>query len=117
MRRDPRHWKPYYTNSATETFDLQYSLSDRVRYYWTVPEVQAACEALLVNLKSHGIPLTLLSQYLPLQYAEVRAGALATDPREILIDAVAQALKGYANACRPAARAAEEASAKAGSLR
>jgi D-tagatose-1,6-bisphosphate aldolase subunit GatZ/KbaZ len=117
MRRDPRHWKPYYTNSATETFDLQYSLSDRVRYYWTVPEVQAACEALLVNLKSHGIPLTLLSQYLPLQYAEVRAGALATDPREILLDAVAQALKGYANACRPAARAAEEASAKAGSLR
>jgi D-tagatose-1,6-bisphosphate aldolase subunit GatZ/KbaZ len=117
MRRDPRHWKSYYTNAAGETFDLQYSLSDRIRYYWAVPEVQAACDALLVNLKSHGIPLTLLSQYLPLQYAEVRAGALANDPREILLDAVAQTLKGYASACRPAARAAEGALAKVGSLR
>jgi D-tagatose-1,6-bisphosphate aldolase subunit GatZ/KbaZ len=117
MRRDPRHWKSYYTNAASETFDLQYSLSDRVRYYWTVPEVQAACEALLVNLRTRGIPLTLLSQYLPLQYAEVRAGALANDPREILLDAVAQVLKGYANACRPAARPAEGALAKVGSLR
>jgi D-tagatose-1,6-bisphosphate aldolase subunit GatZ/KbaZ len=117
MRRDPRHWKSYYTHAASETFDLQFSLSDRIRYYWTVPEVQAACDALLVNLKSRGIPLTLLSQYLPLQYAEVRAGALANDPREILLDAVAQALKGYASACRPAARAAEGALAKVGSLR
>jgi D-tagatose-1,6-bisphosphate aldolase subunit GatZ/KbaZ len=107
MRRDPRYWKPYYTNAAGETFDLQYSLSDRVRYYWTVPEVQAACDALLVNLQSRGIPLTLLSQYLPLQYAEVRAGTLANQPREIVIDAVSQVLKGYAKACHPAAHATE----------
>jgi D-tagatose-1,6-bisphosphate aldolase subunit GatZ/KbaZ len=114
MRRDPRHWKSYYTNAASETFDLQYSLSDRVRYYWTDPEVRDACHALLGNLTNRGIPLTLLSQYLPLQYAAVRAGALANDPGELLIDAVAQVLQGYARACRPAARAVEGTFVKVG---
>jgi D-tagatose-1,6-bisphosphate aldolase subunit GatZ/KbaZ len=102
MRRNPRHWKPYYTNPATETFDLQYSLSDRIRYYWAVPEVQESCDALLANLKSRGIPLTLLSQYLPVQYAAVREGALASDPRELVLDAAGQVLQGYARACRSA---------------
>jgi D-tagatose-1,6-bisphosphate aldolase subunit GatZ/KbaZ len=99
MQRDPRHWRTYYTNPATETFDLQYSLSDRIRYYWTVPEVQESCDALLTNLKSRGVPLSLLSQYLPVQYAAVRAGALANDPRELIIDAAGQVLRGYALAC------------------
>jgi D-tagatose-1,6-bisphosphate aldolase subunit GatZ/KbaZ len=105
MQRDPRHWKAYYTNPTTESFDLQYSLSDRIRYYWSVPEVQGSCELLLANLRSRGIPLTLLSQYFPVQYAAVRAGALANDPRELLLDAVGQVLEGYAEATRPAPRA------------
>jgi D-tagatose-1,6-bisphosphate aldolase subunit GatZ/KbaZ len=105
MQRDPRHWKPYYANPATETFDLQYSLSDRVRYYWAVPEVQESSNALLANLKFRGIPLTLLSQYLPVQYGAVREGALANDPRELVLDATGQVLRCYARACRPAAAA------------
>ena len=100
MHRDPGYWKSYYTNRATETFDLQYSRSDRIRYYWSAPEVEEACNALLANLRSRGIPLTLLSQYLPVQYAAVREGALANEPRELVLDAVVQVLKGYARACR-----------------
>jgi D-tagatose-1,6-bisphosphate aldolase subunit GatZ/KbaZ len=100
MRSDPRYWKSYYTNAATETFDLQYSLSDRIRYYWAVPEVQESCDALLANLKSREIPLTLLSQYLPVQYAAVREGALANDPRELVLDAAGQVIRNYARACR-----------------
>jgi D-tagatose-1,6-bisphosphate aldolase subunit GatZ/KbaZ len=113
MHRNPRYWKSYYTNPASETFDLQYSLSDRVRYYWSAPEVQESCDALLANLKSRGIPMTLLNQYLPLQYAAVREGALANDPRELVLDAVAQVLEDYAKACDPATH--ERASAKGGS--
>src|SRR5882757_3351676 len=105
MQRDPQYWKAYYTHPATETFDLQYSLSDRIRYYWSVPEVQESCDALLTALRSRGIPLTLLSQYFPVQYAAVRAGALANDPRELVLDAVGQVLAGYAEASRPAADA------------
>ncbi|MBV8854958.1 MAG: D-tagatose-bisphosphate aldolase, class II, non-catalytic subunit [Sinobacteraceae bacterium] len=99
MRRDPQHWAAYYSDPATQLLDLQYSLSDRIRYYWTVPEVQQACEGLLENLRTQRIPLTLLSQYLPLQYAAVRAGRLDNDPHELLIEGVAQVLRGYAAAC------------------
>ena len=86
MQRDPRHWKAYYTDPSSEKFDLQYSLSDRIRYYWNVAEVSAACDALLANLSARVIPLTLLSQYLPRQYAAIREGSLTNDPRALLLD-------------------------------
>ena len=57
--------------------------------------------------------MTLLSQYFPAQYAAVRAGALANDPRELVLDAVGQVLEGYAEATRPAPGA--RAAAKLGS--
>jgi D-tagatose-1,6-bisphosphate aldolase subunit GatZ/KbaZ len=103
MQRDTRYWKAYYTERASQDFDLQYSLSDRIRYYWNVPEVQKASDALIANLSGRRIPLTLLSQYLPKQYAAIRAGSLRNDPRELLLDGVAQVLRDYVNACHPAA--------------
>jgi D-tagatose-1,6-bisphosphate aldolase subunit GatZ/KbaZ len=103
MRTDPRHWRAYYTEPDSQEFDLQYSLSDRIRYYWNVPRVQSACAALIANLSKRRIPLTLLSQYLPVQYAAVRTGALANDARELLLDGIAQVLRHYEDACRPAA--------------
>ncbi len=105
MQRDPRYWKSYYTDQAAQHFDLQYSLSDRIRYYWNVPEVRAALEALLQNLRRRGVPLTLLSQYLPLQYAAVRQGQILNDPRELLLAGVTQILRDYAAACHPGAPA------------
>ncbi len=101
MKRDPRYWKPYYTNPTSQALDLQYSLSDRIRYYWNVPEVRAASEALIENLRSRHIPLTLLSQYLPAEYAAIRAGELENDPRELLLHGVTRTLRDYANACMP----------------
>ena len=101
MQRDPRHWQDYYTDQSSQKFDLQYSLSDRIRYYWNVPEVRAACDALVANLSARRIPLTLLSQYLPTQYAAIREGALVNDPRALLLDGVAQVLRDYAKACHP----------------
>jgi D-tagatose-1,6-bisphosphate aldolase subunit GatZ/KbaZ len=102
MQRDPRYWKAYYTDRTSQDFDLQYSLSDRIRYYWNVAEVQKASEALIANLGTRRIPLTLLSQYLPKQYAAIRAGSLRNDPRELLLDGVARVLRDYINACHPA---------------
>jgi D-tagatose-1,6-bisphosphate aldolase subunit GatZ/KbaZ len=105
MRRDPRYWQPYYTDEAAQAFDLQYSLSDRIRYYWNVPQVRAAADALVANLRTRHIPLTLLSQYLPVQYAAIRAGELDNEPEELLLDAVGQVLRDYASACYPASGA------------
>ncbi len=109
MHADPRHWRAYYTEPASREFDLQYSLSDRIRYYWNAPAVAAACDALIGNLGARTIPLTLLSQYLPTQYAAVRAGTLANDPRALLLNGVAQVLRQYARACEPHAGAADAA--------
>jgi D-tagatose-1,6-bisphosphate aldolase subunit GatZ/KbaZ len=105
MQRDPRHWQAYYTVQDSQRFDLQYSLSDRIRYYWNAPGVSAACDALVANLSARGIPLTLLSQYLPRQYGAVREGSLANHPRALLLDGVAQVLRDYARACHPAGAA------------
>jgi D-tagatose-1,6-bisphosphate aldolase subunit GatZ/KbaZ len=103
MQRDTRHWKAYYTDRNAQKFDLQYSLSDRIRYYWNIPEVSAACEALVANLRARRLPLTLLSQYLPVQYAAIREGRLVNDPNALLLDGVAQVLRDYALACHPVA--------------
>ncbi len=101
MRRDPRYWKSYYTDPESQSLDLQYSLSDRVRYYWNVPQVREAGRALLDNLRAHPIPLTLLSQYLPAEYAAVREGSLDNDPRQLLLHGVGRTLRNYASACDP----------------
>jgi D-tagatose-1,6-bisphosphate aldolase subunit GatZ/KbaZ len=101
MQREPRYWQPYYTDQSSRRLDLQFSLSDRIRYYWSVPEVREASDALIANLRKRPIPLTVLSQYLPVQYAAIREGALANDPRELLIDGVGRVLRDYGNACHP----------------
>ncbi len=102
MSRDPKYWKAYYTDAARRQFDLQFSLSDRIRYYWSTPEAAQACSRLLEGLAASGMPLTLVSQYLPLQHAAIREGRLKNDPRELVLDGVAQVLRHYAHACNPA---------------
>ncbi len=101
MKRNPRYWKSYYTHPEQQEFDLQFSLSDRSRYYWSTPVVEDACARMLAALTSRGIPMTLISQYLPVQYAAIRAGRLNNDPRELLIEGVEQVLRQYDAACRP----------------
>ena len=103
MQREPKYWNAYYLNSDNQQFDLQFSLSDRIRYYWAIPEVAAACTRLLELLTAKGVPLTLLSQYLPRQYAAIRDGRLRNEPRELLLDGVARVLQQYAEACQPSA--------------
>ena len=103
MKRDPRYWSAYYTTEERHDFDLQFSLSDRIRYYWTAPVVERACVQLLGELAAREIPLTLISQYLPAQYAAIREGRLNNHPRELVLDAVEQVLRHYDRACRPGA--------------
>ncbi|TWI67277.1 D-tagatose-1,6-bisphosphate aldolase subunit GatZ/KbaZ [Pseudoduganella lurida] len=99
MRDKPKYWQGYYTDPAREHIDLQYSLSDRIRYYWPEPAVQEACRKMLANLDENPPPLTLLSQYLPGQYAAVREGALAPDTNQLLQAGVSALLAQYEQAC------------------
>lgn len=99
MHGDPRHWHGYYHDAAQGSLDLQYSLSDRIRYYWPYPQVQRAYEALLARLRRVSLPLTLLSQYMPHQYESVRAGELRATVDELLNEGIALALRPYVRAC------------------
>jgi D-tagatose-1,6-bisphosphate aldolase subunit GatZ/KbaZ len=100
MYADPRHWRSHYRDPARTALDLQFSLSDRIRYYWPHPRIQAACESLLSRLQRTGVPLTLLSQYLPHQYAAVRAGQLPASVDALLADGIGRALRPYMRACQ-----------------
>jgi len=104
MRAHPGYWQKYYVEPDRLALDLQFSLSDRIRYYWASPEVARACDRLLAGLAARGpLPLTLLSQYLPRVYDGVRAGAVPNDVRALLREGVAHVLRDYAQACNPQA--------------
>jgi D-tagatose-1,6-bisphosphate aldolase subunit GatZ/KbaZ len=100
MTAAPRHWNKYYLSDGRQlTLDQQYSLSDRIRYYWPAPEVETALNRLLSNLDSNPPPLTLLSQYLPLQYEAIRAGRIGLRARELVLHSIEQVLQQYSAAC------------------
>jgi D-tagatose-1,6-bisphosphate aldolase subunit GatZ/KbaZ len=100
MVDNPRHWDGYHTAAAADrAVARRYSLSDRSRYYWPAPTVQAALERLMDNLRVAPIPLPLLSQFMPAQYRRVREGALAPDPHGLVIAHITQTLTDYTRAC------------------
>ena len=100
MAADPVYWRKYYTSSGLQlSLDCQYSLSDRIRYYWPQPAVVAALDALFANLAANPPPLTLLSQYLPREYWAVREGRLNLNARDIAMHHVELVLHQYARAC------------------
>jgi len=103
MQRQPAYWLSHYRGTEQEkALARKYSLSDRVRYYWAQPEVQAALDTLLRNLGSNPIPFSLLSQFLPRQYALIRDGRLANSVPEILVESIQAVLRDYSRACQPA---------------
>jgi len=100
MVEHPEHWQPYFRGAEDELqFARDFSFSDRSRYYWPQAEVRASVQRLINNLAAHPIPLALLSQYLPTQYAAVREGALENDPRALIRAAVGTVIDAYARAC------------------
>ena len=73
----------------------KYSFSDRCRYYMPTPEVEAAKERLIGNLRTQGIPLNLLSQFMPIQYTKVREGVLENDPVALVEDRITNTIDEY----------------------
>jgi len=101
MVAEPESWAAYYEGTAREVrLARRFSYSDRMRYYWPDPVIEAAVDLLIDNLRTTGVPLPMLSQHLPEQYSRVRRGELAPDPRSIVVDHVRDALRPYGAACR-----------------
>ena len=113
MKAQPRHWANYYhAHGAALDLDLQYSLSDRIRYYWPDTEIACAQEKMFRNLTENPPPPALISQYLPIAFAAVRDGLIGanpvgtspvgTSPAELAIAHVWAVLDGYHRAVSPA---------------
>lgn len=104
MKTSPDQWKKYYRDGHAQRYDLQYSLSDRIRYYWAHPGIQRAQAALIANLEKNPPPLALLHQYLPKHHDLIREGQLPNRPHDILIHGVESVIHQYAEACTPERR-------------
>lgn len=101
MLEEPGNWKKYYHGDERQlAVKRRFSFSDRIRYYLTHPEVKASMDRLIENMEKVEIPLSMLHQYMPLQYYKVRDGLLAMDPRELVKDCVVTFADDYIAATR-----------------
>jgi D-tagatose-1,6-bisphosphate aldolase subunit GatZ/KbaZ len=99
MVKRPEYWIKYYHGDEREkAFKRKYSLSDRIRYYWTDPLVQHAFNKLMTNLHQQPLPATLLDQYMPDLYTKAAQTGKLT-PEYILLAKIQKILEGYALAC------------------
>lgn len=102
MKAAPGNWERYYHESGRALdLQLEFSLSDRIRYYWPDAAIVAAQARLFDNLREHAPPLPLLSQYCPVAYAAVRAGTSTLDPVDLIVAHIGATLDMYHGACHP----------------
>lgn len=101
MREQPRHWRNYYRSEDEREvgFDLAYSLSDRIRYYWPDPAIEHARQSLYGNLREKPPPLSLLMQYMPVALDAVARDGTPFDPHVFAMAHVGAVLDDYHYAC------------------
>ena len=96
MLAKPDKWAKYYTGDENQLrIKRKYSFSDRCRYYMPNEAVQNAKNKLIANLKQVGVPLNLLSQFMPIQYTKVREGFLNNDPESLIKDRIVNTIDEY----------------------
>ncbi|MEM1129281.1 MAG: D-tagatose-bisphosphate aldolase, class II, non-catalytic subunit [Pseudomonadota bacterium] len=101
MLADPANWERHYHGPASELRVLRhYGLTDRIRYYWPVPDAVRAVRRLTDALEGQCIPLPLMWQHLP---AAVEFAEQPLDAEALVIWRISQSLKSYHDACHPAA--------------
>ena len=79
MTKHPGYWVNYYNGSDKELRILRtYSYSDRIRYYWTDPEISKSLNLLIANLEQVNLPESIVSQaFMGLDFGEVPETPLA----------------------------------------
>lgn len=101
LTAEPKNWEKYYHGTADEQrLQRHFSYSDRIRYYWPHPEINAAVSDLFAILDGVEIPETLISQYLQASYTAVREGRVKPQAEALALAAVDHVLEDYFEACR-----------------
>jgi D-tagatose-1,6-bisphosphate aldolase subunit GatZ/KbaZ len=100
MKNDDRYWKSHYRgDEATLRQKRQFSFSDRSRYYWVHPLIQQSINSLFTNLTRNPIPLSLLSQFMPIAYRLVSEGQTGSSPQELVHCHIRNVAHIYSSAC------------------
>lgn len=86
MADDPRDWRAYVAPGPDEAQMMIWGLSDRVRYYWPKPAVQAAQQALFASLRAANPPPGLVAQ--------VTGGAACVTDPATLPETIIQSMVG-----------------------
>lgn len=103
MLANPQYWTSHYYGTLEENnFARKFSYSDRIRYYWPDESVQKEVNLLINNLEKYTIPLSLLSEFMPVQYKSVREGKIENNPLALIIDKIRETLSIYAMATQQA---------------
>ncbi len=96
MVKAPSNWKKHYHGSGDKIkYARKYSYSDRCRYYLPVEEVKESLKVMLDNFNNVEIPLTIIKQYMPIQYIKIREGRLANKAEELIKDHVVNCIDEY----------------------
>lgn len=96
MLEKSENWEKHYHGNEKELYlSRKYSFSDRSRYYLGEDVVKNAIDTMLDNLDRVEIPLTLICQYMPVQYKRVRDGIIKNNARALAKDAVVNILYDY----------------------
>ncbi|MBU0645016.1 MAG: D-tagatose-bisphosphate aldolase, class II, non-catalytic subunit [Alphaproteobacteria bacterium] len=97
MQAKPENWARHYHGTDTELRVMRhYSLSDRIRYYWTEQKARSAVADLLAALRDQTVPPPLMWQHLP---RAAEAAGRPLDPEALLIRRVSDTLSEYHAAC------------------
>ena len=96
MLKNPENWQKHYHGTPEQLkIKRSYSFSDRCRYYFSQPEIKSAINKLFENMRGVHIPMSMLRQYMPLQYVKVRDGVLSMDPKDLAEDCVVHLAEDY----------------------
>lgn len=96
MMQEPKNWNKHYHGDDHDLwFKRKFSFSDRSRYYMPNPLVTNAKNLLISNLREAGIPLSVLSQFMPIQYTRVRQGIIENDPEALIRDRIENTIDEY----------------------
>jgi len=93
MENNPKNYAKHYHGDIKHL--CKYSLLDRARYYLGEEKVDHTISKLISNLEQTEIELTLLSQYLPVQYQQIRTGKLLNQPKDIIFSKINEVYEDY----------------------
>lgn len=102
MLDQPQNWQKHYHGNAWQLhFSRKFSYSDRARYYLPDAKVEESINLLIKNIDEAQIPMTLLSQYMPLQYQSVRKGSIELTAEAVIRDRIGNYIDDYLHAVSP----------------